>query len=40
MNQSEGCLVPREENKACKSIKSLYSLKKATKEWHEKLILF
>ncbi len=37
MVQPEGCIVPGQENKICKLIKSLYGLKQAPKQWHEKL---
>lgn len=36
MAQPEGCIVPSQENKVCKLIKSLYGLKQAPKQWHEK----
>jgi len=37
MTQPEGCVVPGQENKVWKLLKSLYGLKQAPKEWHEKL---
>ena len=37
MVQPEGCIIPRQENKVCKLVKSLYGLKQAPKQWHEKL---
>ena len=36
MEQPDGFVVPREENKVCRLIKSLYGLKQAPKQWHEK----
>ena len=36
MEQSEGFIVPGQEKKVCKLIKSLYGLKQAPKQWHEK----
>ena len=36
MNQPEGFIVSRQEQKVCKLIKSLYGLKQAPKQWHEK----
>ena len=36
MEQPDGFVVPREENKVCRLIKSLYDLKQAPKQWHEK----
>nr|GFD24618.1 zinc finger, CCHC-type [Tanacetum cinerariifolium] len=34
MNQPQGFIMPGNENKACKLIKSLYGLKHAPKQWH------
>ena len=39
MDQPEGCLVPRDEKKVCKLVKSLYGLKQAPKQWHRKFNL-
>ncbi|GKB65343.1 zinc finger, CCHC-type containing protein [Tanacetum coccineum] len=36
MNQPQGFIMPGNENKACKLIKSLYGLKQAPKKWHQK----
>ena len=36
MEQPEGCVVPGQERKVCKLVKSLYGLKQAPKQWHEK----
>ncbi|CAM8948953.1 unnamed protein product [Rhodiola kirilowii] len=36
MEQPEGCIVPGQERKVCKLVKSLYGLKQAPKQWHEK----
>ena len=36
MKQPEGFVMPGQENKVCKLIKSLYGLKQAPKQWHEK----
>ncbi|GJT53186.1 zinc finger, CCHC-type containing protein [Tanacetum coccineum] len=36
MNQPQGFIVPSNENKVCKLIKSLYGLKQAPKQWHQK----
>ena len=36
MEQTDGFVVPGEENKVCRLIKSLYGLKQAPKQWHEK----
>ena len=34
MEQPEGFIVPGQENKVCRLIKSLYGLKQAPKQWH------
>ena len=36
MEQPEGFVVPGQEKKVCKLVKSLYGLKQAPKQWHEK----
>ncbi|RVX02495.1 Retrovirus-related Pol polyprotein from transposon TNT 1-94 [Vitis vinifera] len=36
MEQPEGFVLPGNENKVCKLVKSLYGLKQAPKQWHEK----
>ena len=36
MEQPNGFVIPGEENKVCKLIKSLYGLKQTPKQWHEK----
>ena len=36
MEQFEGFVLPRNEKKVCKLVKSLYGLKQAPKQWHEK----
>nr|GEW13831.1 zinc finger, CCHC-type [Tanacetum cinerariifolium] len=36
MNQPLGFIMPSNENKVCKLIKSLYGLKQAPKQWHQK----
>lgn len=35
MNQPQGFIMPGNENKVCKLIKSLYGLKQAPKQWHQ-----
>ena len=43
MEQPEGFVLPGNEKKVCKLVKSLYGLKQALKQWHEKfdsVILF
>ncbi|GJZ27314.1 zinc finger, CCHC-type containing protein [Tanacetum coccineum] len=35
MNQPRGFIMPGNENKVCKLIKSLYGLKQAPKQWHQ-----
>ena len=37
MVQPNWCVIPGQENKVCKLVKSLYGLKQAPKQWHEKL---
>jgi len=37
MTQPKGCVVPGQEYKVRKLLKSLYGLKQAPKQWHEKL---
>ncbi|GJV18763.1 zinc finger, CCHC-type containing protein [Tanacetum coccineum] len=37
MNQRQGFIMPGNENKVCKRIKSLYTLKHAPKQWHQKI---
>ncbi|GJU43409.1 zinc finger, CCHC-type containing protein [Tanacetum coccineum] len=37
MNQPHGFIMPDNENKVCKLIKSLYGLKQALKQWHQKV---
>ncbi|GKD24429.1 retrotransposon protein, putative, ty1-copia subclass [Tanacetum coccineum] len=34
MNQPESFIAPRQEGKVCRLVKSLYGLKKASKQWH------
>ncbi|GJX91461.1 zinc finger, CCHC-type containing protein [Tanacetum coccineum] len=36
MNQPQGFIMPGNENKVCKLIKSLYRLKQTPKQWHQK----
>ncbi|KAD7479019.1 hypothetical protein E3N88_02155 [Mikania micrantha] len=36
MKQPKGFVLPGQENKVCKLIKSLYGLKQAPKQWHQK----
>jgi len=36
MKQPEGFILPGNEEKVCKLVKSLYGLKQAPKQWHEK----
>lgn len=36
LEQPEGFVIPGQENKVCRLIKSLYGLKQAPKQWHEK----
>uniref|UniRef100_A0A2N9J2D4 Uncharacterized protein n=1 Tax=Fagus sylvatica TaxID=28930 RepID=A0A2N9J2D4_FAGSY len=36
MDQPEGFVLPGNETKVCKLVKSLYGLKQAPKQWHEK----
>ncbi|XP_077215490.1 uncharacterized protein LOC143850059 [Tasmannia lanceolata] len=36
MEQPEGFILPGQEHKVCKLIKSLYGLKQAPKQWHER----
>jgi hypothetical protein len=36
MDQPDGFVIKREEQKVCKLLKSLYGLKQAPKQWHEK----
>ena len=36
IEQPKGFVVPGQEKKVCKHLKSLYGLKQAPKQWHEK----
>ncbi|KAJ9558418.1 hypothetical protein OSB04_013032 [Centaurea solstitialis] len=36
MEQPEGFVMPDQENKVCKLVKSLYGLKQSPKQWHER----
>ncbi|GJY46135.1 zinc finger, CCHC-type containing protein [Tanacetum coccineum] len=36
MNQPQGFIMPDNKNKVCKLIKSLYGLRQAPKQWHQK----
>ena len=36
MEQPEGYVLPGNEQKVCKLVKSLYGLKQAPKQWHQK----
>ena len=36
MEQPEGFIVPGQEKKVCRLVKSLYGLKQAPMQWHEK----
>nr|KAJ0194254.1 hypothetical protein LSAT_V11C800406360 [Lactuca sativa] len=36
LEQPEGFVIPRQENKVCRLVKSLYGLKQAPKQWHER----
>ena len=37
MEQPKGFIVPSQEKKVCRLVKSLYGLKQAPKQWHEKI---
>ena len=36
MDQLEGCMIPGEEQKFCRLVRSLYGLKQTRKQWHRK----
>nr|KAJ0199823.1 hypothetical protein LSAT_V11C600321130 [Lactuca sativa] len=36
LEQPEGFVIPGQENKVCRLVKSLYGLKQALKQWHER----
>ena len=38
MDQPEGFVVPGQESKVCKLVRSLYGLKQAPKQWHQKFV--
>ena len=38
MDQPEWCMVPGDEKKGCKLVKSLYGLKQSPKQWHRKFV--
>lgn len=39
IEQPKGSIVPRQEKKLCRLVKSLYELKQAPKKWHENLTM-
>ena len=39
MDQPEGFVLPRNERKVCKLVKSFYGLKQKPKQWHEKFYI-